>query len=147
MFKHILVPTDGSPVAAKAAKAAMHLAAALGAKVTAYHAIEIWEPQLYAEGFGVDLKTFQAFERAAREAGERQVGAVARLAKAAGVPCASLVAKAATPYEGIVEAAKKRKCDVIFIASHGRSGLSRLVMGSVTQKVLAHAAVPVLVFR
>ncbi len=147
MFKHILIPTDGSPLAAKAAKAAVQLAAALGAKVTAYHAIEIWEPQLYAEGYGIDLRTFQAFERAAREAGERRIAAVAKLAKAARVPCASLVAKAATPYEGIVEAARKRKCDVIFIASHGRRGLSRLAMGSVTQRVLAHAAVPVVVFR
>lgn len=70
-----------------------------------------------------------------------------KLAKAAGVPFASLVAKARTPYEGIVDAARKKKCDVIFIASQGRRGFARLVVGSVTQKVLAHATVPVVVYR
>lgn len=83
----------------------------------------------------------------AREAGERQVAAVAKLAKAARVPFALLVAKAATPCEGIVDAARKKKCDVIFITSHGRRGFSRLMMGSVTQKVLSHPTVPVLVYR
>jgi nucleotide-binding universal stress UspA family protein len=72
---------------------------------------------------------------------------VAKLAKAARVPFAWVVAKAATPYEGIVDAARKKKCDVIFIASHGRRGLSRLMMGSITQKVLWHSKVPVLVYR
>jgi len=147
MFKHILIPTDGSPIAVKAAKAGIRLAADLGARVTAYHAIEAWQPQLYGEGYGIDLQTFQAVERAARETGERHVAVVAKLAKAARVPFASLVAKAATPYEGIVDTAKKRKCDLIFIASHGRRGLSRLMMGSVTQKVLSHAVIPVVVYR
>ena len=147
MFKHILIPTDGSPIALKAAKAAVRFAAEVGARVTAFHAIEAWQPQLYGEGYGIDAQTFREFERAAREAGERQVAAVAKLAKAARVPLASVVAKAATPYEGIVDAARKKKCDVIFIASHGRRGLSRLMMGSVTQKVLTHATVPVLVYR
>lgn len=147
MFRHILIPTDGSPVALKAARAGIRLAAQIGAKVTAYHAIEAWQPQLYGEGYGIDVETFQRFERAAREAGERQVEAVAKLAKAARVPCATLAAKAAAPYEGIVAAARKSKCDVIFMASHGRRGLSRLMMGSVTQKVLTHATVPVLVYR
>jgi len=146
MFKHILIPTDGSPVAVKAAKAGIRLAADLGARVTAYHAIEAWQP-FYGEGYGIDVQTFQSIERAARETGERHVAAVAKLAKAARVPFASLVAKAATPYEGIVDAARKKKCDVIFIASHGRRGFSRLMMGSVTQKVLSHAVIPVVVYR
>jgi len=69
------------------------------------------------------------------------------MAKAAGVPFTSVAAKAFTPYEGIIAAAKKRKCDVIFMASHGRRGISRLIMGSVTQKVLSHAKIPVVVYR
>ena len=69
------------------------------------------------------------------------------MAKAAGVPFTSVVAKALTPYEGIIAAAKKRKCDVIFMASHGRRGLSRLIMGSVTQKVLSHSKITVVVYR
>lgn len=147
MFKHILIPTDGSPVSIKAARAAVRLAARLGARVTIYHAIEDWQPQLYGEGYGIDLKTFQEFERAARKSGDRHVAAVAKLADAAGVRSSRLVEKARTPYEGIVAAARKSKCDLVFIASHGRRGVSRLMMGSVTQKVLAHAAGPVLVYR
>jgi nucleotide-binding universal stress UspA family protein len=69
------------------------------------------------------------------------------MAKAAGVPFAAVVTKAVTAYEGIIDAAKKQKCDVIFMASHGRRGLSRLMMGSVTQKVLTHSKIPVVVYR
>jgi len=147
VFKHILIPTDGSPLALKAARAGVSLAARLGARMTAYHALEDWQPQLYAEGYGIDLNIFQSIERAARQAGERRVAALAVLAKAARVPFAVLVARAASPYEGIVEAARKKNCDLIFMASHGRRGLSRLMTGSVTHKVLSHATVPVLVYR
>ena len=147
MFKHILIPTDGSPISVKAAKAGIRLAADLGARVSAFHAIEAWQPQLYSEAYGIDPATFKAIERSAREAGERHVASVARLAEAAGVPLVALVVESATAYEGIVDAARKSKCDVIFMASHGRRGFSKLMMGSVTQKVLSHAKVPVLVFR
>lgn len=147
MFKHILIPTDGSPVAQKAAKAGVQFAARLGAKVTGFHAVETWSPTLYGEGYGIDLKTLQAFERAARKRGEQQVAAIGKLAQAAGVPFSPLVEKAPTPYEGVLAAARKKGCDAIFIASHGRRGLTRLMMGSVTQKVLAHAKIPVVVYR
>ncbi|HZC24937.1 MAG TPA: universal stress protein, partial [Candidatus Binatia bacterium] len=63
------------------------------------------------------------------------------------VPCTLLVTNVVTAYEGIVDVAKKRKCDVIFMASHGRRGLSKLMMGSVTQKVLTHSKIPVVVYR
>ena len=146
MFKHILIPTDGSPVANKAAKAGIALAIKLGAKVTAYRALE--ELQLiYAEGYAFDQKTIDGFEKRARKAAQKHVDAIGRMAKAAGVPFTSMVAKALTPYEGIIAAAKKRKCDVIFMASHGRRGISGLIMGSVTQKVLSHAKIPVVVYR
>jgi len=72
---------------------------------------------------------------------------VGKLAKAARVPFASIVAKTGAPYEGIAETARKRKCDLIWMASHGRRGVARLMMGSVTLKVLAHATVPVFVYR
>lgn len=147
MFKHILVPTDGSPASTKAARAAVRLAAEVGARVTAYHAIDTSQPYLFGDGYAADARTFVDFARLARENGERQVDAVGKLAKAARVPFTPLVAKARTPYEGIVSAARKNKCDLIFIASHGRRGLSKLMMGSVTQKVLARATVPVMVYR
>ena len=147
MFKHILIPTDGSSLSAQAAKASIRFAAEIGARVTVFYAIEAWQPHFQGEGSEIDPSAFRTLERAARDAGERRVAVVAKLAKATRVPFATLVAKAATPYEGIVDAARKNKCDVIFMASHGRRGLSRLMMGSVTQKVLSHATVPVLVYR
>lgn len=145
MFKHILIPTDGSTIALQAAKAGVRFAAKSGARVTAFHAVD--SQSIYSSAYGADARTFVNFEKRAREAGEKQVAAVEKLAKAAGVPFASLVSEARTPYEGIAEAARKKKCDLIWIASHGRRGAARLILGSVAQKVLAHAGVPVLVYR
>lgn len=147
MFKHILIPTDGSALAGKAAKAGIRLAAQVGARVTAFHAIDASQRVLYDNAYAADARRFVDFEKLARQAGELNVAAIGKLARAAGVPFASLVAQARTPYEGIVDTARKRKCDLIFIASHGRRGLSRLMTGSVALKVLAHATVPVLVYR
>ena len=147
MFKHILISTDGSPVSNKAAKAGVALASALGAKVTAYYTVEQLQPVYADEGYMMNQKMIEGIEDSARQAGQKRVDAIGKMAKAAGGPFASVVTKALTPYEGIIAAAKKRKCDVIFMASHGRRGLSRLIMGSVTQKVLTHSRIPVVVYR
>ncbi len=147
MFKHILIPTDGSPIANKAVKAGIKFAKESGAKVTAYHAIEELLPAIYSETYVIDQQTINRFDRSVREAGQRQCDAIGKLAKAAGVPFDSVVTKANVPHEGIISAAKKHKCDVIFMASHGRRGLAGLLMGSVTQKVLTHSKIPVLVYR
>ena len=147
MFKHILIATDGSPLANKAAKAGIALASALGVKVTAYCALEMLQSIYYADGYAFDQATIDGFEEGARKAGQKHVDAIGKMAKAAGVPCASLVTNVVSAYEGIIDAAKKRKCDVIFMASHGRRGLSKLMMGSVTQKVLTHSRIPVVVYR
>ena len=146
MFKHILIPTDGSPVANKAVKAGIELAKVLGARVTAYYATEALQ-LMYVEGYAFDQKMIDGLERRAREAGQKRVDVIGKLAKAAGVNCTSVVTTAFTPYEGIIQAARKQKCDVIFMASHGRRGISRLLMGSVTQKVLSHSKIPVVVYR
>ena len=146
MFTHFLIPTDGSLVASKAVKAGITLTIKLGAKVTAYYAVE--EPQpIYAEGYVMDQKTIDRVEEHARKVGQKYVDAIGKMAKAAGVPFVSVVTKSYTAYDGIIKAAIKHKCDVIFMASHGRRGLSKLIMGSVTQKVLAHAKIPVVVYR
>ena len=146
MFKHILIATDGSPVANKAAKAGIALARALGARVTAYCALEQLQP-IYDEGYMMTEKMIEGFEQSAQRAGQKRVDAIGRMARAAGVRCAVMATSASTAYEGIVDAAKKQKCDVIFMASHGRRGLTRLMMGSVTQKVLSHSRIPVVVYR
>jgi nucleotide-binding universal stress UspA family protein len=146
MFKHFLIPTDGSAIATAAAAAGIKLARRLGAKVTAFYAIEELQP-VYIEGYVFTRSQRDAFEERARKAAQKRLDAIGRMAKAAGVPFTPLVAPARSPYEGIIAAAKKRKCDVIFMASHGRRGLSRLFMGSVTQKVLSHSTMPVVVFH
>ena len=146
MFKHILICTDGSPLANKAAKGGITLAKALEAKVTAYYAIENLLP-IYSEGYAFDQLTIDRFEAAIQAVGKKHVDAISKLAKAAGVPFACVVTKAYSPHEGIIAVAKKQKCDAIVIASHGRSGLSKLFMGSVTQQVLAHSKLPVVVYR
>ena len=146
MFKHILICTDGSPLATKAAKGGIALAEALHAKVTAYYAIEDLLP-IYSEGYAFDQQTVDRFEAAIEAVGKKRVDAIGKLAKAAGVSFTCVVTKAYAPHVGIITAAKKQKCDAIVLASHGRSGLTKLFMGSVTQQVLAHSKLPVVVFR
>ena len=147
MFKHILIPTDGSDTALKAVKAGVALAAEIGAKVTGYCAQEPVPTHIHGEGHIADKRMIQEFERRAGEFAQRNVKAVEDAAKAAAVPCAVLITKAAVPYRGIVDAADKKGCDAIFIASHGYRGLKKLLLGSVTQEVLTHSKIPVLVFR
>ena len=148
MFKHILIPTDGSPIASKAVKAGIRLAKDLGAKVTGYYAIEPVQTHVYGEGYLItNSKMVQVLQQRAHEIGEKHLENIAKAAMAAGVPFSAVAAVAETPYEGIIEAAKKHKCDAIFMASHGRRGLADLIMGSVTHKVLTHSELPVLVYR
>ena len=146
MFKHFLIPTDGSPVSRKAAKAGIALARRLGARVTAYSTVEAMQP-VFAEGYALSQKDYDAFEKRARAIARNRVDAIFRMAEAAGVRCGRMVTRAFTPYEGIVAAARKGKCDAIFMASHGRRGITRLIMGSVTQKVLSHTRKPVVVYQ
>ena len=147
MFRHILIPTDGSPVANKAVKAGIGLAKQLGARVTGYYSVEAIQPRVYGEGYIVDNKTIKAFEQQARAVGQKHIDMMGRAAAAAGVKFTGMVTVAETPYDGIIEAAKKQKCDAIFMASHGRRGLAGILMGSVTHKVLTHSKLPVLVYR
>jgi nucleotide-binding universal stress UspA family protein len=148
MFKRILIPTDGSKVADKAVKAGIRFAREIGAKVVGYCAVEPIPSSYYnSEGGIVDGRLIAELDRQAIAAGEKTLAAMAKLARAGRVRFDSLCDKPGTAYEGIVAAARRKKCDVIFMASHGRGGLAKLVMGSVTQKVLAHSKVPVLVYR
>ena len=147
MFKRILIPTDGSAVANKAVRAGIRFAKEVGAKVVGYYATEVMSARAYGDGYIVDEKLMAELDRRAREIGEKHLAAMAKLAKAARVRFESVCAKSITPYEGIVATARRKKCDAIFMASHGRSGIARLVMGSVTSKVLANSTIPVLVYR
>lgn len=145
LYTHLLVPTDGSAVAAKAFQAAVTFAAESGAKVTGYYAIE--DMNMHHVGAHLTKELIDEFERRAHEAAEQHVEEIGKVAKAAGVQFDSIVSKVTRPHEGIIEAAKKCGADIIFMASHGHRGLTSLVVGSVTQKVLSHSTIPVLVFR
>ena len=147
MFRHILIPTDGSPVTAKVVKAGVKFAKEVGAKVTGYCAVEPIYSQIYGEGYMMAGRSIASQEKKARRIAERHVATIGKLAKAAGVPFQGHVSKADSPHVGIIAAAKARHCDAIFMASHSRRGLAGLVMGSVTHKVLTHTRIPVLVYR
>ena len=148
MFKHILIPTDGSKLANESAQAAVRLAASLGAKVTGFFAAPPATPIIYKSMLPVGYTTPTEHEEMIRKAAQSYLGAVEKAAKAAGVPCETMTVTSDYPAEAILAAAKKRRCDLIFMASHGRRGLRQASMlGSQTQKVLAQGTVPVLVYR
>ena len=147
MFKRILIPTDGSAVSNKAVKAGIRFAKEIGARGVGYYAVEPVQAYYYSEGAIVDGRLIAELSRQAKANGEKYLERMAKLARSARVRFESRCDEAPTPYDGIIRAARRKKCDAIFIASHGRRGLSKLVMGSVTQKVLAHSKIPVLVYR
>jgi nucleotide-binding universal stress UspA family protein len=147
-FRHILFPTDGSDISDRAARRAISLARSLGAKLTALHVIAPYVPPFpdltggYASAAGKD-----DYESATRGHAEQILGAVCDAARADDVACESLHVVSSTPWDAIVRTAKERGCDAIVMASHGRKGVSALVLGSETVKVLTHCSIPVLVTR
>ena len=147
MFDHILVPTDGSKLANRAVKDAVKFAAVIKARITFYQALESNVAMYGAEGFVVPGEVIESMEIAMRKSAQANLDAALKLASAKGVAAEALVGRNFVPWEGIVGAAKKKKCDVIFMASHGRRGIAGVVLGSVTHQVLTHSKVPVMVFR
>lgn len=145
MFKTILVPTDGSPLSDKAIDAAITFAREAGSKIIGISVFEPRDVGNLSDGMSVTDTTAAVEHRNALAQG--YVDRIANAAKAANVPYETLVAHSINPYEEIINAAREFKCDVIFMASHGRKGLSALFVGSETQKVLSHSTIPVLVFR
>ena len=148
MFKHILVSTDGSKLSGKAIRTAVRLAAATGAKLTGIYVISPYVAPMYGEAAMyvpvVSPKRYK--ELTAREA-RKALAAIEIEARTGGVEYRGASLVEGTPWEGIIRAAKTRKCDLIVMASHGRRGLAGLVLGSETTKVLTHSKIPVLVCR
>lgn len=145
MFKHLLVPTDGSPLSAKAARGAVEFARAVGARITALSVAEPYPYSALAET--TYLPDQSRYEKEMQDHARRFVAEIAEIASAEGVPCDTRVGLSFSPYEEITNTAKDLGCDAIFMASHGRKGINRLFVGSETQKVLAHTTLPVMVFR
>ena len=148
MYKHILVPTDGSKLSNAAAKSAAKLASDIGARITAVYVMRPFEPPGHPEAVAF-YATYGAkeFEAAARKNAQQAIAKVKSAAAAAKVQAEGVAITANSPWRAIVDTAKSRKCDLIVMASHGRRGLEALLLGSETQKVLTHSKTPVLVCR
>jgi len=145
MFKKILVPTDGLPVSEKSARAAIDFAAATGAAVVALSVAQLFPYMLMPEaGAMVDLS---AYETAQDQTAQKHVDIIKKIAADANVTCEAIATRGVHPYEEILATASDKHCDVIWIASHGRRGLDKLLLGSETQRVLAHATIPIIVYR
>jgi nucleotide-binding universal stress UspA family protein len=144
MYKRILISTDGSEISAKAAQSAIGLARATGAELFAISAKEPFPYSAISEMQPVPPQEF--FDAQERIASER-VKAVVAAASAAGLTCKAHTVEALHPWEAILDHAKTQNCDLVVMASHGRSGLSALLLGSETQKVLMHSTIPVLVVK
>ena len=144
MVRHILVPTDGSEITAKAVQAAIDLARPLGATLTT---ISVKEPFPYSAISEMQPVPPQEFFDAQERIASARVKEVVKTAEAAGLACSAYTVEASHPWEAIVEQAKAHQCDLIVMASHGRRGVSALLLGSETQKVLTHCSIPVLVIK
>lgn len=146
MFKNILIPTDGSELSEQAVRAGIDFAKSIGAKVTGFRAIDI-NPWAYGDYVPLDIYTPE--QRMEQEAAlsNRVLKVVADYAEVSGVLNDVHYARCILPFEGIIQAAEDKGCDLIFMASHGRRGWAGLLLGSETIKVLTHCKIPVLVYR
>lgn len=145
MYKHVLIPVDGSALSESALDQGLAFAREIGAKVTVMMTIE---PAPMMVAAYVQLAEQQnRYHQHAMEQAARHLGAALAKAKAVGVPCETVQVEDDHPYQAIIDTAAKRGCDLIAMASHGRRGISALLLGSETTKVLTHSTTPVLVFR
>lgn len=147
MYKHLLVPTDGSELSKAAVAEAVKFAKALSADITAVFCKPEFPVFYFGEGAIVDPITNEQFEAMTHQQAHEYLQWVQDQAAAAGVSCTVVEEINDHPHQAIIAAAEKAKCDLIFMASHGRKGFSALLLGSETQKVLTHSKIPVLVYR
>lgn len=145
MFTHILLPTDGSELSNAAIQKGIQLAKSIGAKVTGLHVIRPFTtPDVVALVFG---DSEEHYFKVAQQQAEDYLAVIGRAAKEAGVHCETEFVTGNHPYEAIIWAAEEHGCDLIAMASHGRSGIQSMLIGSETAKVLTHTKLPVLVFH
>ena len=147
MFKNILIPTDGSPLSQKAVVQGVALAKSVGAKVTAFFAAPPATPIVYRDHLPVGYATPGEREEMIKKTAAKYLGFVERAAKKAGISYEAIHVTSDYPEESILKVAQKKKCDLIVMATHGQGGLRGMFIGSVTQKVLNQAKIPVMVFR
>jgi nucleotide-binding universal stress UspA family protein len=148
MFKHILLPTDGSKLSDRAVQRGIEFAKSVKAQVTSMHVVpefRIVTDESFAMPMTADLK--RRYDQEVRARAAKMLDKIGERAKAAGVKHDAVVVSSDVPYQEIIDVARKHKCDLIIMASHGRRGLSGLLLGSETAKVLTHSKIPVLVVR
>ncbi|MBS1135388.1 MAG: uspA protein, partial [Burkholderiaceae bacterium] len=142
MFKKILLPTDGSDLSSKAIQGGLAFAKALNASVVG---VTVVEPYSYSNLSEYRPETLDDYEQRMMKSAAERLGMVADAAAKLSIPVETLTVKSFSPFEAIIDTAKAKGCDVIFMASHGRRGLSAVLLGSETQKVLTHSTIPVMV--
>ena len=146
MFKHVLIPTDGSELSQKAIRIGIELAKFHGARVTGVHAIPDYHLMIAYEG-AFDPVTEERIEKEARVRAENYLDFIKKTAAAAGVPCDTVCETSDHPYDAIIKTADAKGCDLILLHSHGRKGLAAVLLGSETRKVLTYSKIPVMVVR
>jgi nucleotide-binding universal stress UspA family protein len=145
MFTHILLPTDGSQRSEAAILQGIQLAKGINATVTGFYVIPEFHVFTYRTEMLEDTK--EQFAKDGRTHAQQYLGVIEKAAKEAGVTCDTAFATSDHPYEAIIQAAEKKGCDLIIMASHGRRGAQGILIGSETQKLLTHSEIPVLVYR
>ena len=147
MYKRILVATDGSTLSKKAVRSALSLARAVDAQVVALYVVPRYPVSYFEGGVTISNAEVARTEKMWADKGQAVVDAVAKSAQDEGLVARAVVMRSDLVAESILSAAKKHKCDLVVMASHGRRGIKRLLLGSETQHVLTHGSIPVLVLR
>lgn len=148
MYKHILVPTDGSKLSAKAVRVAARLAGTFQARLTGLCVIPPYVPPVYTEGMtSYGITSPRQYKQIKDKEAKKALAVVDIEAQTAGVVASKISLTAEQPWKAIIGTARSKKCDLIVMASHGRRGLAALLLGSETTKVLTHSSIPVLVCR
>ncbi len=147
MFKHLLIPIDGSELSLMAVRKGAEFASETKATITLLFVKPEYPVSYYGDGAMIDPTTPDEFGKLTKTIADRNLKAAADICTAAGVSFTVHTETSDVPYEIIVETAEQKQCDLIFMASHGRRGITGLLLGSETQKVLTHSKTPVLVYR
>ncbi len=147
MYRHILIPSDGSELAEKAVEAGLEFARSIGARVTGFIAVPEYKAPSHGELMSGSAVSLAEYDRRVKVRAEEVLQKLMARARALSVECATDYVQSDRPYEAIIRAAEVHSCDLIFMASHGRRGISALVHGSETQGVLTHSRIPTLVYR
>jgi nucleotide-binding universal stress UspA family protein len=147
MYKRILVATDGSTLSKKAVNTAISMAALCGAELVAVKVVPRYPQSYFEGGLALPVSEISRVEKQWATDGQAVVDTVKKLGEGKGVTVKAITVKSDLVSDAVISAAKKQKCDLIVMASHGRKGIKRLLLGSETQHVLTHSPVPVLVLK